>query len=134
MSLIRVGYFEGFKGSNALLLAADHAGLAALAHWVRALATRTGSQPLDQCPGVQLHRNLQVVAEVASSDVGLGAHAGGTLVWRRTSGGWGEVAEQLTALGNELSGHQYLEGTADVVVPIASVGEYSDSWWREHAG
>jgi hypothetical protein len=50
------------------------------------------------------------------------------------SGRLGRCQAKLEVLQQSASGHHYLEATADTVVPIASVGEYDDQWWQEHAG
>jgi hypothetical protein len=134
VGVIRAGHFAEFQGHDVLLLDADREGMGTLESWVRALAAGHSPQILEECAGVHLHQDLQVVAEVAGSNVGLTRGQSGVLLWRRTSSGWAEIADQLAALRAQHSGHQYLESASDQIVPIASLGEYDEVWWSKHAG
>lgn len=98
MSVIRAGHFVEFKGGEALLLDTDRQGLARLESWARTLAEGASPRALEECTGVHLQRGLRVVAEVASSDIGLAHGQAGVLSWRRTSLGWAQIADQLAAL------------------------------------
>lgn len=134
VGVIRIGYFEGFKGHDTLLLAGDNEGLDQFERWVRGRVAGSSPERLDQCPYVQPWRGLRLVAAVAPREVGLVRGPDGGFAWGRTVAGWTSVADQIAVLRAAGAGHEYLECGSDRVVPMASLGEYSDAWWSEHSG
>lgn len=134
MGVIRVGYFEAFKGRDALLLSGDHEGLDQFERWLRALAAGESPEYLDRCPPIRPRNGIRLVAEVTPCERGLVRGGDGGFAWGRTAAGWAAVADQIAVLRAAGAGHQYLECGSDRVVPVASLGEYSDAWWSEHAG
>jgi hypothetical protein len=134
LGFIRVGYIEKFRGVDSLLLDADVSGLGDLLSWVRAVGDNRAPQDFTQLKTLHAYGRLNVKAEVSEVDTGLVREADGSFVWRRTPRGWADVEAKLDVLLQSATGHQYLDASADTVVPIASIGEYSDQWWQERAG
>jgi hypothetical protein len=133
MATIRVGRFDQFKGADTLLIEVDTGGLATLIASLRALAE--GAQrriEFNQLPGATSHSGTILIGELLADDVGLRERQHGELIWRRSSDGWTDLADNLAALEGVSSGHQYLDGPADGIQVIVAIGEYGDQWWNEH--
>lgn len=132
MPFIRVGYFEGFKGADTLLIDIDHEGLDALIAWLREATSSGQETTINNCPGAVVQPGLHVQLIRATDDIGLVRTAGTGLVWRRSEEGWAEVVDKLAAMEGGAC-HQYLDGPRHDLQVMASIGEYGDGWWRRHA-
>lgn len=134
MTKLRIGYFEGFKSSNTLLLEADADSLRALAQLFRSLAAGTlDNLRLHALPFVEVHHGVLVTATRSALDRGARrGDAGPSFLWERTEDGWRDAADKLDVLSQHKEGHHYLDGDEDEVVIQVSKGEYGDDWWQKH--
>ena len=131
MGLIRVGFFEDFKGADTLLIDVNAEGLRGLITWVREVMPSSRQIPLNDCPGVTLQPGTHVQASCVRDDAGLLRTGERAFAWRRSEDGWTDVVDKLAAM--QTGGcHQYLDGPRDDVQVIASIGEYGDEWWCRH--
>jgi len=131
MGLIRVGYFEAFKGADTLLIDIDAEGLRDLIVWVRDVISLGRRVLLSDCPSASLRSGLRVEACLARDDTGLLKTGKGAFVWQRSEEGWTDIVEKLSAMGTG-AGHQYLDAPRNDVQVMASFGEYGDEWWNRH--
>jgi hypothetical protein len=131
MGLIRVGFFEGFKGADTLLIDVNAGGLRGLITWLHEVMSSRRPIPLTDCPGVALQPGTDVQAFCVCDDAGLLRTGERAFAWHRSADGWTDVVDKLAAM--QTGGcHQYLDGLRDDVQVIASIGEYGDEWWRRH--
>lgn len=133
MPSVRIGFFEDFKGADTLLLDVDREGLNKLIAWLQTATSSDRRTPISSCPGCVVQAGLAVDLLRAVDDTGLVRAAGTEFVWQRSEDGWAEVIDKLAAMESGAC-HQYLEGPADDVQVMASIGEYGDSWWRRYGG
>ena len=131
MAFIRVGFFEGFKSANTLLIDVDGDGLRAPIAWLQTAAFSGRRIALDDCPGAVVQSGLSVALSRAPIHRGLVRTAETEFVWQRSEEGWADVIDKLAAMESGAC-HQYLEGPTHNVQIMASIGEYGDSWWRRH--
>jgi hypothetical protein len=131
MALIRIGFFEDFKGADTLLLHVDQEGLKVLTEWLQTATSSEARIAISHCPGALVQSGLHVDLSRAPDDRGLVRTAGTEFVWQRSEEGWAEVLDKLAAMDTGAC-HQYLEGPSDDVQVMASIGEYGDAWWRRH--
>lgn len=138
MSLLRVGFFESFKGDDTLLLESDSEGIARLADQLRSLATGERNRlALHELALFEVRHSLEIVAVVSARDRGL--RRSGTenvFLWERTREGWEISVELLEAIRDgESPCHQYLDAEDEdkngIVVQV-SQNEYGDAWWQKH--
>lgn len=126
--MIRVGFFRNFKGSDSVLIDADHKSMAALQRLFSRLAS--GSSPLDITAesDVIRYRNIALLAELSETNGRVRETTTGLLKWSGTSAYWTDAEAKIVALCGVKAGHQYLveEGAVQVVV---SLGEYGADWW-----
>ena len=134
MTSVHIGYFEGFKSSNTLLLEGDADGLRALAETFRSLAAGTlDGVALHELPFMKVHHGVHVVATRSTHDRGTRrADAENVFRWERTEEGWRDSAEKADVLTRSAQGHHYLDADDDQVVVEVSRGEYGDGWWQTH--
>jgi len=125
-----IGFFQDFKGSDALLIGVAHDSLSDLIDALEPLS-RSGRGP------VRVHtlpfitaRGVSLVAESAATDQGLKKSDGDSFVWARSPEGWAHVLDQMRALEGTNCGHQYLDGPTDECVVILSIGEYPEHFWH----
>jgi hypothetical protein len=71
MELIRVGFFEHFKGANTLLIDVDAEGLRRLIAWLCDVISSRRKVALSDCPGASLQSGLQAEALLGRDDAGL---------------------------------------------------------------
>ena len=133
MAFIRIGFFEGFKGADTLLLDIDHDGLQSLIAWLRVVTAAGRNTTIGDCPGAVVQSGLHVEVLGAANDEGLVRISGRQFAWRRSEDGWAEIIDKLAAMGPG-DCHQYLDGPHDGVQVMASIGEYGDAWWRRYDG
>jgi hypothetical protein len=131
----RIGYFEGFKGANTILVCGDDEGLQQLAYHLRTLEDATAEPVnLHSLPFVHVQGDVALTAHPANRELGV-CRAGATLnfAWRHSEEGWLESAEQIEAIVRGSGGHCVLGETAtgDAIVMI-SKGEYGEGWWERH--
>jgi hypothetical protein len=131
MGSIRVGFFEGFKGADTLLIDVDSEGLRGLIAWFREVMSSDRKIELSACPGINLQSGVRVEAVRSLEDAGLLRTAEREFLWQRSEDGWTDIVELLAALETG-AGHQYLRGPRDDVQAMASIGEYGDEWWDRH--
>lgn len=138
MPLLRVGYFENFKGDDTLLLESDSEGIARLADLLRSLATGERNRlALHDLPLFEMHHGIEVTATISARDRGLQRHGvENVFLWERTQEGWETAIELLEAFRDgESPCHQYLDAegiyTEEIVVQV-SRNEYGDAWWSKH--
>ena len=134
MTNVRIGYFEGFKSSNTLLLEADADGLRALSETFRSLAAGTlTAVALHELPFIEVHHGGGLVATRSARDRGIRrADVENVFLWERTAEGWQDSAEQVDVLTQCAHGHHYLDAEDDQVVVEVSRAEYGDGWWQTH--
>ena len=126
---VGIGFLPKFKGSDTLLLASTAAALDPLANLALALSA-TGS------PAVAVHLLPYVTAhgvslEAKHSDTDLGIRrTGNHFTWLRSSDGWRAIHELILSLRGSTAAHQYLDGPADEVTVMLSVGQYGEEVWQ----
>jgi hypothetical protein len=131
--VIRIGHFNNFKGADTLLIDVDAAGLAWLSEVIASVGGTGQAVRLDQCSEVAVAGGVEVTVERSPQDIGLTSTGRHQFVWRRSLAGWGEVADTLKVIQNAGTPcHQYLDGPADQLPVMASMGEYGESWWNTH--
>ena len=86
MGSIRVGFFEGFKGADALLIDVDAEGLRGMIASLRNVISSGQKVALGDCPGVSLQSGLQVQA-FRCDDIGLVRTAEKAFLWQRSEDG-----------------------------------------------
>lgn len=125
-----IGFFEDFKGSDALLIGATHDSLSDLIDALEPLS-RTGRGPVHvhTLPFVTA-RGVSLVAESSPTRQGLKKSDGASFAWTRSPEGWAHILDQMRALKGKCCGHQYLDGPTDECVVILSVGEYPEHFWH----
>jgi hypothetical protein len=144
--ILRIGFFENFKGRDAILMSGDAAALASLIGITRSLAS--GSivrSQLDQTSFVRAYHGVSLLLERGAMSSGLqyvsrDAHWRSSepklpqtqpaFLWRLSPEDWDDVAERIGNLEGH-AGHHYPAdslGTVDDVGIVVSHGEYADSW------
>ena len=131
LGAIRIGFFEGFKREDTLLIDVDADGLNDLIAWLRDVLSSDRKVLLSACPGVSLQAGLRVEVFRSQDDVGLLRTAETAFIWERSEDGWTDIVELLAPMEAGAC-HQYLDGPRDDVQVMASIGEYGDEWWRRH--
>ena len=130
MVCVRLGYFEGFKGSNTLLLDGDVGGLRELAQALSALAKgERKAVSVHSLPFVTAAQHVEMHAHRSEQDLGA-SKTGDGFQWRRSSEGWVAVVEQILAVKDQGRCHQYLDAPFDDVAVMVSSGEYGEPWPR----
>jgi hypothetical protein len=134
--LLRIGYFEGFSGFNAILFSGDVESLKLLADALRGLESPTATPiEIHRLPFCQCYGNVQITAHPISKELGARrlAEAHSHFSWQHSDEGWLEAAEKIDALISRESGHQYLScvGIEDATI-IVSLGEHDDRWWDRY--
>jgi hypothetical protein len=125
---VRLGYFEGLKGHDTVLLDGDTEGLGELAKALLVLiAGDRDSVSLHSLAFVSAAKQLEVNAHRSMKDLGMLREAGG-FHWRRSARGWAGVVEQILGVKEQGHCHQYLDGPTDDVVVMVSAGEYGEPW------
>jgi len=71
VGLVRLGYFEGFKSGNTLLLDGDREGLQQLDETLQQLASGgVEAVAIHSLPFVEAHHGVRLVSRVAPRDTG----------------------------------------------------------------
>jgi hypothetical protein len=144
--ILRIGFFENFKGRDAILMSGDTVALASLIGIIRSLASgEIVHFQLDQAPFVRAHHGVSLLLEGGATSSGLqylsrDAHWRSSepklpqtqpaFLWRLSTEDWDDVAERIASLRGD-GGHQYPTdslGTGDDIGIVVSHGEYADSW------
>ena len=125
-----IGFFQDFKGSDALLIGATHDSLSDLIDALEPLS-RSGREPVrvHTLPFVTA-RGVSLVAKSSLTRQGLEKSDGASFAWTRSPEGWAHILDQMRALKGKSCGHQYLDGPRDECVVILSVGEYPEHFWH----
>jgi len=148
--ILRIGFFENFKGRDAILMSGDATALASLIGIIRSLAPgEIVGRQLNQAPFVRAYHGVSLLLERGATSSGLQylgrdahwrssepkfAEMHPAFLWRLSAEDWDDVAERLINLGGD-GGHQYpadFLGTADDIGIMVSHGEYADSWRGWH--
>jgi len=130
VACVRVGYFEGFKGQDTLLIDGDTEGLSQLARSLTGLiAGDRDVLPLHSLPFVSAPNGVELSAHCATKDLGMLRRPNG-FEWRRSARGWAGVVEQVLGVKEQGKCHQYLDAPSDEVVVMVSSGEYGEPWPR----
>jgi len=123
---IQAGYFRDFLGTpEALLVAADEAGLRALGEFAAALAL---GQPASLEAKIAFHRCPDVVFEVGEGDEGL-RKVQPRWVCRWTKATWASIAEQVESMVGHGPCHHFVDAGRQRSTVILSTGEYDLAWW-----
>lgn len=126
---IHIGFLPEFKGSDTLLLLCSLSALDSLADLARALSSpESVPVAVHSLPNVIAHA-ISLEARLSTPDVGI-RRFGSQFTWLRSSEGWRNVHDLVLSLRGSKAAHQYLEGPADEVTVMLSVGEYSESVWH----
>ena len=129
LSTVDIGFFPNFKESDTLLLVSEPEALDQIASIAQSLSV-LGSSPVElhTLPFVNAH-GVSVYATLGEADVGI-RREGTQFTWVRSSEGWRSVSELVRLLRRCPAGHQYLDGPADEVTVMLSVGQYSKGIWQ----
>ena len=96
---INIGFFDGFKGKDTLLIEADREGVSALATLLLALSEGAMSRvDLHRESGVTAHGGMTVIMEQSDVDPGVRQVGPNSFLWQRSQDGWANVAAQVVAL------------------------------------
>lgn len=106
MGSTRVGFFEAFKGADALLIDIDAEGLRDLIMWVRDVISIGRKALLGDCPSASFRSGLR--ACLGRDDTGLLKTGKGAFVWQSSKEGRTDIVEKLSAMGTG-AGHKYLD-------------------------
>ena len=120
--MLRLGFFERFKGVDTVLLCGDRGDIAALREKIDFLSS--------SCAGrsVAIHELCAVSQRSPVELFALPTHSlgnGNSFAYSE------DVSGKLAVLEQTTSGHQYFE-LANQRALMVSVGEYDDSFWRTH--
>jgi hypothetical protein len=125
---VRLGYFEGFKGRDTLLIDGDVEGLGELIRTLNVLVlAQQDVVLLHSLPFVSAANRVEVNAHWAQRDFGM-SKINGMFKWRRNSTGWAAVVEQILGVKKQGCCHQYLDAPSDEVAVMVSSGEYGEPW------
>ncbi len=125
---MRLGYFEGFKGRDTLLIDGDVEGLSELIQTLNVLVlAQQDVVLLHSLPFVSAANLVEVSAHWAQRDSGV-SKIDDAFQWRRSSAGWAEVVEQILGVKKQGRCHQYLDAPSDEVTVMVSSGEYGEPW------
>lgn len=135
--LIRMGFFENFKGSDVILLDGDSLAILKLAELLRGLEGRHSVVlPIHELQFVAAYQGVQLIAHPVSKERGVRrSHPQNPcFTWEHSEEGWLEASEKIEQLAHSAHGHQWLGsvGTADATV-FVSLNEYGDQLWSQHA-
>jgi hypothetical protein len=125
---VRIGYFEGFKDGDTVLIDGDNEGLGELARMLTVLiAGNPDALAIHSLPFVEAANGVQVHAHRVRRDLGMQRAANGFL-WRHTSRAWAGVVEQILGVQEHGKCHQYLDAPSNDVTVMVSSGEYGEPW------
>jgi hypothetical protein len=132
-----LGYFENFKGVDAILISGSRDALNELAHRLRSLED-DNAEPLGvhALPFAKARRGLELTAYPVDVEHGIrrvvSTDVKPRFAWHHSGEGWLEAADKIASVAGQ-GGHCYLEGIGaeDAVVIVSD--EYDDDWWR-HQG
>ena len=132
---LRIGYFEGFKRANTILVCGDEDGLQRLADRLRPLEDPNAEAVnLHLLPFVQVYGGISLTAYPV--DRGLGVRricSASCFAWHYCEEGSLESAEKIEAVARGSGGHCYLgEAPAGDAVVMVSKGECDENWWERH--
>jgi hypothetical protein len=126
--LLRLGFFPNFKGSDAVLLAADTDGVRALLDAISSAAANPGdSVPVHDIAQVSVkYPALLYVAATRKRIHSAPAH---TYYLDVSGSARLNVEGLLEPLLTATSGHQYFDLVPKHITLVVSVGEYDSPWW-----
>lgn len=132
MGIVRIGFFEDFKSEDILLLEGDQEGLHQLSEVIRSLISgKVDSVEIDKIPFVEVHKNIRLLFQTTQEEQRI-IHGNYSFRWDCTPEEWEDVADKITALMENNTGHQYFETPQDDVIIMVSLGEYGPTWWEKH--
>ena len=124
-----VGFMPQFKGSDTLLLVATPSALDLLANLALALSAAEASPvAVHLLPYVAAH-GISLEAKQSTTDIGIRRERR-RFTWLRSADGWRAIHDLIQCLRGCGAAHQYLEGPADEVAVMLSVGQYGEEVWQ----
>ena len=117
--MLRLGFFERFKGSDTVLLCGNAEDIAALRQRLAHLASPASEDT------VAVHELCSVSAKNPAQLFALSGATGNGFVYDQ------DVSAKLAVLEQAVSGHQYFDLPNNRVL-LVSVGEYDDRFWHTH--
>lgn len=134
--LIRMGFFENFKGSDVILLDGDSLAILKLAELLKGLEDRRSiALPIHELPFVAAYRGVQLIAHPVSKERGVRrSHPQNPwFTWEYSEEGWLEASKKIERLAHSAHGHQWLGNIeiSDATV-FVSFNEYGDQLWSQH--
>ena len=131
--MLRFGFFEDIKGSNALLIWGDTQGLSHLQQLFARFSTGAETRAeVNAIEGACALRAITVVFELGQGELHVGRGSDGTtIVGRYSAERFAQFADKISALVDPRckSGHHYLDwpGVAAIQI-IVSKGEYPENF------
>jgi hypothetical protein len=124
---MRLGYFPGFNGGDAVLISCDPGDIATL----RSLLRRASKSDAP----VSVHEHGTVSAahpvELIAARTGVLVRPGDRRFTWRVDSTYPNVDGLLEGLQPAAAGHQYFGLDRTTAVLMVSVGEYDANWWEE---
>jgi hypothetical protein len=134
--MLRIGYFENFKGHNSLLFAGDSEGMMLLSELLGELSAQKREEVLlDKVPALEIQRGVSITAKVTPKSLGMRRANSRSLPnsacfdWALSPDDWADVIERLHVLQKNGAGHQYPDdflGVVEDVRVIVSMNEYDE--------
>jgi hypothetical protein len=129
-AIMRLGYFQEFRGSDMVLLSCGSAEIRALRASLSREFSRGSAVAIHELAKVSDRHpaRLFVCPRVASVQ-----SMAGDFVWHLSPHDYSDLDAKLEALESVPTGHQYFELPGTQSELMVSVGEYSDDWWQRDA-
>src|SRR5262249_16421119 len=140
MCVLRIGFFENFKGEDSILFAGDVEGMLLLSKLLADLSAERMQQIIfDDVPSAEVQFGLSIPAKCSRRSLGVRRTGvrfpsqSASFEWVLSAEDWEDVRERIKVLEDGALGHQYPDdylGVIDDVHVIISVNEYGDSLWE----
>ncbi len=128
--MLHLGFFPDFKSLDAVLLAADSAGIRAIQDALsRAIATPSQTLAIHDVAHVAQRQTARLFLTTATPDPGV--MLPNAYYWVVSRNEATTVARLLERLRSVVHGHQYFDSTPGDVSLIVSVGECDTAWWEQ---
>jgi hypothetical protein len=122
---MRLGYFPGFKGGDAVLVSCAPTDVATLRSLLRKASGTDAALPIHEHGAVTATSPVELVAARTGVVV---AAADRRFTWRLDST-YSSVDGLLEGLQQATTGHQYFDLDRTSAFLMVSVGEYDENWW-----
>jgi hypothetical protein len=124
---LRLGFFQNFKSSDAVLVAGTTEDISSLSSKLSQLNHSTNTElAIHQLAVVSTKYPVKLFVTQSNSSSNSGFY------WLCTSPELNNILPKLAALISSGNGHQYFKLAGSNVQLIISVGEYNESWWQQH--